>query len=220
MPGTPFELVVFDCDGVLVDSEPVANRVFAEALCEIGLDLGYEQVSREFIGLTLTRCTEIIAERLGGPVPDRFLERLQSSTFDAFRQELHAVRGIERALDRIDLPTCVASSGEHEKMRLTLGLTGLLPRFSGRLYSATEVPRGKPWPDLFLHAAESMAASPSRCAVVEDSLPGVQAARAAGMQVFGYVERSDPAALAAAGAVVFDEMSALPGLLREGISPA
>jgi len=220
MPTAPFELVIFDCDGVLVDSEPVANRVFADLLGEIGLAIASEEVRREFIGLTLARCMEIIADRLGRPVPEGFLERLQSLTYDAFREELHPVRGVEQALDRIDLPTCVASSGEHEKMQLTLGLTGLLSRFSGRLFSATEVPRGKPWPDLFLHAARILAVPPAHCAVIEDSLPGVQAARAAGMSVFGYVERTDPAALIAAGAEVFDEMHRLPGLLRGGIRPA
>jgi len=133
-----YELVIFDCDGVLVDSEPVANRIFAEALAELGLVTSYEEVCEEFIGLTLTRCVEIVERRLGRAVPGDFVERLQRRTFDAFRRELRAVRGVADALTRIEAPVCVASSGEHEKMRLTLGLTGLLERFDGRLFSATE----------------------------------------------------------------------------------
>lgn len=214
-----YELVIFDCDGVLVDSEPVANRIFAEALAELGLVTSYEEVCEEFIGLTLTRCVEIVERRLGRAVPGDFVERLQRRTFDAFRRELRAVRGVADALTRIEAPVCVASSGEHEKMRLTLGLTGLLPRFDGRLFSASEVERGKPHPDLFLHVAERMGAAPDRCAVVEDSLPGVLAARAAGMRVYGYVERSDAGRLQAAGAIVFDDMARLPGLLAGAPGP-
>jgi HAD superfamily hydrolase (TIGR01509 family) len=211
-----FGLVILDCDGVLVDSEPTANRVFAAALNELGLAIGYEEVCREFVGLTMERCVEILEARLGRPVPDGFVAELERRTFDAFREELEPVRGVEQALDAIDVPVCVASSGEPHKMRFTLGLTGLLPRFDGRLFSALEVGRGKPFPDLFLHAARSMGVPAERTAVVEDSVPGVQAARAAGMRVFGYAERTEGARLAEAGAVVFDEMRRLPGLIAAG----
>ena len=198
----------------------MANRLFAEALDELGLVTSYEEVCRDFIGLTMMRCVEIVERRLGRAVPDDFVERLQRRTFEAFRCELRAVRGVADALKRIEAQVCVASSGEHEKMRLTLGLTGLLPRFEGRLFSASEVERGKPHPDLFLHAAERMAVPPDRCAVVEDSLPGVLAARAAGMSVYGYAERSDAERLRSAGAIVFDDMARLPGLLAHPPAPA
>jgi HAD superfamily hydrolase (TIGR01509 family) len=208
-----YGLVIFDCDGVLVDSEPVSNRIFAAALSEIGLEMSYEEVCREFIGLTLSRCIEIVESRLGRPVPEGFVDDLQARTFQAMRESLKPVRGVAEALDRIELPVCVASSGEPDKMRLTLGLTGLAGRFEGRMFSASEVARGKPFPDLFLHAARVMGVEPHACAVVEDSLPGVRAARAAGMGVYGYAASSDARALAGAGAVVFDEMRELPGLL-------
>jgi len=211
-----FELVIFDCDGVLVDSEPLANRIFAGALREIGLEIGLEEVCRTFIGLSMSRCVEIVEQRLGRPVPADFVDRLQDATFDAFRAGLQPVPGVIAALKRIDAPVCVASSGEHEKMRLTLGLTGLLPRFEGRMFSATEVARGKPDADLFLYAASRLGARPERCAVVEDSLPGVQAARAARMTAFGYAGRADGDELAAAGATVFGEMEKLPELLETG----
>lgn len=210
-----WDLAIFDCDGVLVDSEPVSNRVFTEALQAIGLSIGLDEASRTFTGLSMARCIEIVEERLGRPVPEGFVNRLQARTYEAFRAGLSPVEGVTRALDRIDLPVCVASSGEHEKIRLTLGLTGLLGRFEGRLFSATEVERGKPHPDLFLLAARSLGARPARCVVVEDSAPGVLAARAAGMTALGYAGGSDGRPLAAAGARVFHAMAELPDLLEE-----
>ena len=156
-----FDLVIFDCDGVLVDSEPVANRVFLRALEEIGLRISFEEVCELFVGLPISRCVEIVERRLGRPVPGDFVRRLQERTFERFRSGLQAVSGVRDALDRLDFPVCVASSGELEKMNLTLGLTGLLPRFEGRMFSATEVARGKPHPDLFLHAAATLGAAPA-----------------------------------------------------------
>lgn len=208
-----FDLVIFDCDGVLVDTEPLANAVFAAALNEIGLPVTYEEVCRDFIGLSLPRCLELVERRRGEPLPAGFVEELQRRTFDAFRRELQAIPGIREALDRISMPLCVASSGDHEKMRLTLGLAGLLPRFEGRMFSAMDVERGKPHPDLFLRAANEMGAAPERCAVVEDSLPGVRAAVAAGMTVFGYAARASAEQLEGAGATIFTEMAGLPELL-------
>jgi phosphoglycolate phosphatase len=214
MTGTvDLDLVIFDCDGVLVDSEPASNHVFAEELRGLGLDIGYDEVCQRFIGLSMARCVEIMSEEVGQPVPPGFVERLQSRTFAAFRDGLEPVQGVREILPRITVPVCVASSGEHEKMRLTLGLTGLLNRFEGRLFSATEVPRGKPYPDLFLHAALQMGARPAGCVVVEDSKPGVRAARAAGMTAFGYAGHGNGAELMSAGARVFDDMVELPDLL-------
>ena len=216
-----YDLIIFDCDGVLVDSEPIANRMFTAALNEIGFDWSYQQVCGRFIGLSMSRCIELIEEELGRPVPERFLDELQRRTFEAFRTEgLAAVRGVEKMLDALDLPFCVASSGELEKMEWTLGQTGLLPRFAGRMFSAEQVPRGKPAPDLFLFAADSCGVAPQRCAVIEDSVPGVQAGMAARMTVFGYAERSDRTALAAHGAIVFDSMMDLPGLIRAPVVQA
>ena len=154
----------------------------------------------------------VVRERLGRPLPADFAERLQAETFEAFRHGLRPVPGILEALERIPDPVCVASSGELTKMRFMLGLTGLLSNFEGRMFSATQVARGKPHPDLFLFAAREMSVPPQACVVVEDSEPGVCAARAAGMEVFGYAARSDPERLTAAGARVFREMSQLPTL--------
>jgi HAD superfamily hydrolase (TIGR01509 family) len=155
----------------------------------------------------------ILEERLGRPLPDGWAAELDAAVREAFRRELAPVAGIEAALDALDLPTCVASSGSQEKMRLTLGLTGLRDRFAGRIFSGGEVEHGKPAPDLFLLAAERMGAAPGDCVVVEDSPFGAAAARAAGMCCLGYAPDGDGAALAREGATVFTAMADLPALV-------
>jgi HAD superfamily hydrolase (TIGR01509 family) len=211
----PFDLVIFDCDGVLVDSEVISNRVLAEAVTALGLPMSLEETIATFMGLSMEACVAIIEARTGRPVPSGWVDAFRARTFAAFHRELHPIEGVEAALDRISLPTCIASSGPPEKIRITLSVTGLLPRFDGRIFSATEVPRGKPHPDLFLHAAARMGAAPARCAVVEDTLFGVQAGVAAGMSVFGYATLTDASALTTAGARAFDTMAELPRLLAE-----
>ena len=209
----PIRTVIFDCDGVLVDSEPLSNAALAGALTEVGLPTSAAEATARYRGRSWASVEEDVARRAGGEVPDGLRERYRAAMFAAFERELRAVPGVKAALDAIDLPACVASSGEREKMEFTLGRTGLLPRFSGRLFSATEVGRGKPAPDLFLHAAERLGWDPGACAVVEDSPVGVAAGAAAGMCVFGYARETDAEELAAAGATPFADMAELPGLL-------
>lgn len=205
--------VIFDCDGVLVDTEPVAGEVLSGLICELGVPTTVEQTMATYMGRSWASCMEILARQLGGPPPSDLHERYMAGVTDEWRRSLRAVPGVEAALDAIELPTCVASSGEHERMRLTLGLTGLLPRFEGRIFSATEVANGKPAPDLFLHAAERMGFEPADTVVVEDTVPGVQAGRAAGMRVLAFARYVQPAELAGAGGEVFDDMRELPALL-------
>jgi len=210
-----WDLVIFDSDGVLVDSEPIANRILNERLEAIGLPLSLEETTRAFQGRTLPVCLQIIEDVLGRPVPEGFLDDLQRHTFAAFREELKPVSGVKEALDAIPWPVCVASSGDLLKMRTTLTLAGLIVRFEGRMFSALDVPRGKPAPDLFLHAAETLGASPARTAVVEDSPVGIHAARGAGMTPFGYAARTEGSLLREAGAVaIFSDMAQLPDLLQ------
>jgi HAD superfamily hydrolase (TIGR01509 family) len=208
-------LVIFDCDGVLVDSEPIANRVFAQALAELGLCLSDAQMFDYFIGRSMAYCLGVVERLLGRPAPENFLADLQARTFAGFATELRPMPHIESALDEITVPCCVASSGDHAKMRTTLGITGLLPRFEGRLFSVTEVAHAKPAPDVYLYAAEQMGVEPAVCVVVEDTPPGVRAGAAAGMTVLGYCAHTPAAKLRAAGAhVTFDDMRRLPQLLR------
>lgn len=209
------ELVIFDCDGVLVDSERLAIKVEVKVLARLGWPLGEEEIIQRFVGVSDADFRRGIEAHLGRRLPDDWEDELESLHRKAFAEELRPVDGIVDALDQIAVPTCVASSGTHEKMRYTLGLTGLYGRFHGRLFSATEVERGKPSPDLFLHAARKMGVRPTSCVVVEDSFNGVSAGRAAGMKVFAYGGGVTSAArLAGPNTTVFSDMRELPGLLR------
>ena len=210
------ELVIFDSDGVLVDSEPISNRVLAETLSEIGLATTVESSMRDYMGRSWTACVEIFERRLGRSVPPRFEDTFWTRLEAALRTELQPVPGIHEALARIPTPICVASSGRIDKLRITLGLTGLWDRFEGRIFTAADVARAKPFPDLFLHAAARMRAAPASCTVVEDSPRGVEAGVAAGMRVLGFSGRTDATALEAAGAQVFSDMRELPELLSPG----
>jgi HAD superfamily hydrolase (TIGR01509 family) len=189
-------LVIFDCDGVLVDSEPIANAVFAEHLGKIGIALTLEQTMARFMGRSMKSCMEDVTAELlqkGLPLPANFpaefLAEMQLDTFTALQASLQPVKGIFQALDVIEaqgVATCIASSGDHAKMKITLGKTGLLDRFGSRIYSATQVAKGKPAPDLFLFAALQMGVPASQCVVIEDSPYGVEAAVAAGMHAMAY----------------------------------
>ncbi|SDP20061.1 haloacid dehalogenase superfamily, subfamily IA, variant 3 with third motif having DD or ED [Arthrobacter sp. ok909] len=212
-----FELVVFDCDGVLVDSEVIAVRVDQRVLADLSWDLELDEIVERFVGRSEAQFVASVEQHLGIRLADGWDQEYGRWYQDAFERGLEAVDGIEEALDRLRLPHCVASSGSHEKMHRTLGKTGLLYRFQGRLFSATDVANGKPAPDLFLHAARRLSTAPERCAVVEDSAYGVQAARAAGMHVFAYAGGVTPAArLAGPGTTVFSDMRQLPGLIAAG----
>ncbi len=212
-------LVIFDCDGVLVDSEPIANTCFARALAREGLDWSVEETMRRLMGRSMRSCVEIVEGMMGRALPPDFVDRLQADTMQAFQEApLKPVPGVVAAIDAIEsagIATCVASSGGFDKMRVTLGITGLWHRFEGRIFSSSEVQRGKPFPDLFLHAALRMDEQPFDCTVVEDSQPGIQAARAAGMRALAYVgaPHTDREALRAMGGQSFESMSALPSLV-------
>jgi HAD superfamily hydrolase (TIGR01509 family) len=210
----PPQLVIFDCDGVLVDSERLSHEVLRTMLAEMGLALTLQQAYEHFMGSSTERCLQTIGSLLGRAPAADFMDTFRDRSFEAFRAGLAAVPGVAGVLQALPMPYCVASNGPHEKMRFTLGLTGLLPRFAGRTFSAQDVARPKPAPDLFLHAAATLAAEPAACVVVEDSPTGVAAARAAGMTVFGYAAMTPATRLQAAGADrVFTRMDDLPALL-------
>jgi len=207
-------LVIFDCDGVLVDSEPISCRVMAEALTAEGLPYTTEECMRDYMGRAWGDSLEIIEGKLGRAPAEGFTERFRAARDEALLAEVTPMRGVREAIGAIDAGRCVASSGTQEKIRLTLGTTELLPLFEGAVFSATEVDCGKPAPDLFLHAARTMGHEPSRCAVVEDTPVGIEAARAAGMAALGFVDNSPRSALEAAGAhETFEAMRDLPRLV-------
>jgi HAD superfamily hydrolase (TIGR01509 family) len=213
----PYDLVIFDCDGVLVDSERITNRVFAELLNELGVPATLESMFARYLGNSWPRCLELVAEDLGGAPPAEFEAKFRARLGEALAREVTPVRGVVAVLDALDaagVPYCVASNGDHGKMAATLGPTGLAPRFEGRRFSAVDVARGKPAPDVYLLAAERMGAVPARCAVVEDTPVGVAAGVAAGMTVHGYAELFPADRLRAAGAAhTVAEMAELPALL-------
>ncbi|MEC3997936.1 HAD family phosphatase [Actinacidiphila sp. DG2A-62] len=215
-PAAP-ELVIFDCDGVLVDSERIAVHIDARVLAELGWPMPLEEVVERFVGRSAADMTAAIEQHLGKPLPAGWRERYRELYREAFERELAPVDGVVDALDALDargLATCVASNSSHAGLRHSLGLTGLHERFRGRIFSAADVSRGKPAPDLFLHAARVSGVAPGRCVVVEDSRYGVRAACAAGMRVYGYAGGLTPAGwLAEEGAVVFDDMRDLPALI-------
>lgn len=213
------ELIIFDCDGVLVDSEIVSARVLADELTALGFALSPADCIARYTGISMRSVAERVESEWGHSLPHDFLERVRVRDAAAFRSELQPIKGAREVLAALDRPHCVASSGRLEKMRLTLGLTGLLPLVEPNLFSAEMVARGKPAPDLFLHAAEAMDVPSANCVVVEDSRAGVQAGVAAGMRVFGFTGGSHctpeaAAMLLAAGAEqVFSHMAELPRLL-------
>jgi HAD superfamily hydrolase (TIGR01509 family) len=209
------ELVIFDCDGVLVDSEPLAIRIDSIIFAEFGMPMSEEEIIDRFVGRSPSVTHDAIEAHLGHPLPEDFEARSRAMFDEIYARELEPIDGIEEALDQITAPTCVASSSDPDRLDHKLRLTGLYERFAGRIFSATEVRNGKPAPDLFLHAARQIGVAPEACAVVEDSQYGVQAARAAGMAAFGYAGSVTPARmLEGTGTTVFDDMRDLPRLLQ------
>jgi beta-phosphoglucomutase-like phosphatase (HAD superfamily) len=211
------QLVIFDCDGVLVDSEVISNRVLARLLTGAGLPRTLAETRRDYQGLLLDEIVTVTEQKFGHRLPPDFLDRFEAERAEEFRRELKPVSGAAEAVRRVQaagVRVCVASQGKLEKTRMTLGLTGLdrlIP--AGAVFSAYSVPRGKPHPDLFLHAAERIGVAPARCAVVEDTPSGVTAAVASGMRVVGYAADSDEAALRRAGAEIVRSLDDVPARL-------
>ena len=215
---TELELIIFDCDGVLVDSETITNRIFARILNqEFGLNLTLQDMYDTFMGRSSPDCHQIIKNMTGETWLPDFEKKYRSEIADALAENVTAIQGTEQLLKILQTPYCVASNGTHQKMEVTLGKAGLLPYISNNKFSATDVERGKPFPDVYLHAAKSMGAGDvQKCLVVEDTPVGVTGAVAAGMQVVGYSELMSPERLLEAGAhfVIknITELTNIPGV--------
>jgi HAD superfamily hydrolase (TIGR01509 family) len=216
MQKTP-QLVIFDCDGVLVDSEPLTNAVIAENLRGYGLDISGKEAQSRFVGGTMAGVAERIRDN-GIALPDTWVDEIYAAIYQRLRQGVEKIEGIEPALTALTeagIQICVASNGAEAKMDITLGQTGLIKHFEGRIFSAHTIGLhlAKPDPGLFLHAAKTMQADPRDCVVIEDSVTGATAAKAAGMRCFGYAADSDADGLRAQGAVIFNDMIQLPRML-------
>ncbi|MFJ4026180.1 HAD family hydrolase [Paenarthrobacter sp. NPDC089989] len=209
-------LVIFDCDGVLVDSERLVQDIDMAMISSLGWNISRQEILEQHMGQTEDAVLANIERRIGRPVPDDFAKRRRSAYKQDFKERLDDVPGVRQAvveLQTIGHDTCVASSGSHSKMRLTLGKTALRPLFEGRIFSADDVAHGKPAPDLFLHAASSMGYRPGHCVVVEDSPSGVTAALAAGILVIGFAGLT-PAKMLHRASIVIDDMADMPRAIR------
>ncbi len=212
-------LIIFDCDGVLIDSEIVVCRLVGEAMTRLGHPLSTVEVIRRFAGRPEREMIAEIERDWGRSVPPEYFAEMKELVVEAYRTELRAVSGVAEVLDWLKIPICVASSSAPEELRLGLETVGLLPRFGSNLISAIYVAHGKPAPDVFIYAAGWMRTPIAECVVVEDSLPGVRAARAAGLRVFGFTGGShcppghDVLLLEAGGERVLHEFAELESLL-------
>lgn len=211
-------LIIFDCDGVLVDSEALENEISALCLTQAGFPITGPQARARFIGLSSKAVIKQVEAELGHKLPTNWEEGYHSRSHAALATQVEAIDGVIAAIDMIEgmgFETAVASSGEHAKMKITLGRTGMYERFKGRIFSAQDVAHGKPAPDVYLLAAKTLGYAPKTCFAVEDSPNGVRAAVAAGMTTFGYAAQIDPALLQAVGVkAVFFDMAELPDLVR------
>lgn len=208
---TRIDAVIFDCDGTLVDSEPLANAALVEGLAALGIHLSVEEAMQRYVGGRMADCVADIERRTGRKLPDSFVPELRARTSDVFRSRLQPMAGAVQTLEALAVPACVASSGPMDKIKLSLGVTGLARFFArDRVFSAYDVGAWKPDPKLFLHAAQAMGVAPQHCAVVEDSLPGIRAGTNAGMHTFWFRPRG-----AVPGTVTaLHHLTDLPGLLR------
>jgi HAD superfamily hydrolase (TIGR01509 family) len=227
MTAAPVRLVIFDCDGVLVDSEPIAMRVLLETLSRSGLPLSPEMARPRFLGKSLAAISGAVLQEFGIELTSSALDAMRVELYEAFRLELKAVDGVEAALQALRIPFCVASSSELERIRLSLKITGLLRYFEPFIFSASMVAAGKPAPDLFLYAAQTMQTAPEYCLVIEDSAAGVESALRAGMRVCAFLggsHASDTTHLSSITALglfqTFSDMRLVPDLVREPGYPA
>ncbi|MFD1121433.1 HAD family hydrolase [Methylophilus flavus] len=211
------EFIIFDCDGVLVDSEPISNRVFCEALNKAGVAITLAELFEHYVGLSLEQGLAIINQKYGVLLGPDFLTEYKTARDAALALEIKAITGVEALIRHLTLPFCVASNSEAGKVEKMLGLTGLLPYFAGRIFSAADLGKPKPAPDIYLKIAAEFDVNPAACLVIEDTATGVRAGAAAGMQVIGYSATTSEQALIAAGAVqVFKAMSEIQKVILKG----
>lgn len=207
--------IIFDCDGTLVDSEAITNQVIAEMASELGIEMSGEEASATFGGKTLDGVVYKMRELSGNDLPNDWLPRLIQRVNESWESKLRPVKGVKELLEKIKIPICVASNGEPTHVRHSLRLTKLYDFFDENIFTASEVSKPKPSPELFLYAAKKMGFVPSECAVIEDSVTGVTAAVNAEMEVYGIINNLfSEEQLRHAGAIPFKSMNELPALLE------
>jgi HAD superfamily hydrolase (TIGR01509 family) len=204
-----YKCIIFDCDGVLVDSEPISNQVMVDLANSYGANIDLDYAMKHFKGSFFESCKNRISQLIDAPLPDTFETDYRSQSFEAFKTGVIPIEGVKKVLDRLTIPFCVASSGPENKIKLNLELTGLLPYFENKMFSCYTIQKWKPDPAIFLLAAETMGFKPEECVVIEDSLSGVMAAKNGGFDVFGFTAHDYNNELAAEATKTFYEMSEL-----------
>jgi len=217
MNTTPFDLVIFDCDGVLVDSEPLANRVFVQIVREYGCEIEEEPYLKRFSGMVQKDRVRAIEQELNWTAPSNFLDIFKERFAVITKLELQIVPGIHSLVESLSVPICIASNGSREEIAARLKIAQLTEHFGNSIFSGLDVPHPKPAPDVYLAAAKAFDVSPSRCIVIEDSVPGVTAAVCAGMTVYGHAALTPNELLRNAGAIPFDDMMELRTILSDTI---
>ena len=209
-----YKCIIFDCDGVLVDSESISAKVFREMVLELGCNLDFETVLKQITGTSMKENLKFFAECVGHALPDNFETEFRQRSFKAFKTDLKPVKGIHSLLEKITVPYCTASSGPQKKIRLNLTTANLINKFGNNIFSSYDIGSWKPEPDIYWHAAKQMGFQPQECAVIEDSLTGVKAAKAGGFDVYGLTRKGNEEAYEELGATVFFTMSELYDLLE------
>jgi HAD superfamily hydrolase (TIGR01509 family) len=208
-----YKCIIFDCDGVLVDSEPIANAVLVEMANDFGANIDLKYALTHFKGGSMQSCVDKISGLIKEPLPDNFIECYRKRSFEAFKNEVKPVEGVKNVLDLLDIPFCVASSGPVEKIRFNLELTGLLPYFENKIFSCYTINKWKPNPAVFLWAADIMGFKPKDCLIIEDSLTGVKAAKNGGFDVFGFTAHDYNNELEKEASLTFNSMNELLALI-------
>lgn len=209
-----YKCIIFDCDGVLVDSEPIANQVLVDMANEHGANIDLEYALKNFKGTSMQNCYAQVAELATERLPEDFMPNFRERSFESFRKNIQPVKGVTEVIENLDMPFCVASSGPENKIQLNLELTGLWPHFEGNVFSCFAIRKWKPDPAVFLWAAETLGFHPSECLVIEDSMSGVEAAIQGGFDVFGYTAHDYHNELEGNATLTFDDMSQLLKLMH------
>ena len=208
-----YKCIIFDCDGVLIDSESIAIGVLVNMANDLGAKIDFNETMISLKGKSLNSCMELISKRIGKSLPPEFEANYRGLTFETFKRDIKPIKGVKEVIERLKIPFCVASSGPENKIRLNLELTGLLPYFEGKIFSCYTIQKWKPEPDVFLWAAKTMGFKPKDCLVIEDSISGIRGAKAGGFEVFGYTEHDYHNELKKETDITFNSMNDLFQLL-------
>jgi HAD superfamily hydrolase (TIGR01509 family) len=209
-----YKCIIFDCDGVLVDSETISAKIFQEMAAELGFNMSFETAVENFAGVSMQENLKFIADNIVGELPENFEKQFRVKTFDAFKNDLQPIDGVHNLINKINVPFCVASSGPVEKIRINLTATNLIEKFEGRIFSCYDINSWKPEPDIYLHAAKNMGFSPEDCVVIEDTIAGITAARTGGFKVYALGNEEKRSNFEELGATVFYSMKELENLLK------